>query len=76
MAVRESVFSVIKSSFHKHGAEQIDTPVFELKVKMYENLYCEDVVLNKSTYCNALIKGPLRYEPPQIRACPEHMIIK
>jgi len=31
MAVRESVFSVIKSSFHKHGAEQIDTPVFELK---------------------------------------------
>jgi len=31
MAVREHVFEVIKKCFHRHGAEQIDTPVFELK---------------------------------------------
>lgn len=31
MAVREHVFDVIKKCFHRHGAEQIDTPVFELK---------------------------------------------
>ncbi|XP_003741784.1 histidine--tRNA ligase, cytoplasmic [Galendromus occidentalis] len=31
MALRERVFNVIKESFARHGAEQIDTPVFELK---------------------------------------------
>lgn len=31
MAVREKVFDVVKKCFHRHGAEQIDTPVFELK---------------------------------------------
>ncbi|XP_022348741.1 histidine--tRNA ligase, cytoplasmic isoform X3 [Enhydra lutris kenyoni] len=31
MAVREKVFDVIVSCFKRHGAEVIDTPVFELK---------------------------------------------
>lgn len=31
MAIREKAFSIIKSVFKKHGAEEIDTPVFELK---------------------------------------------
>lgn len=31
MALRERVFAIIKESFARHGAEQIDTPVFELK---------------------------------------------
>lgn len=33
MAVREKVFNVIISCFKRHGAEVIDTPVFELKVR-------------------------------------------
>uniref|UniRef100_UPI003AB09D16 histidine--tRNA ligase isoform X6 n=1 Tax=Centroberyx gerrardi TaxID=166262 RepID=UPI003AB09D16 len=31
MAIRERVFNTIVSSFKRHGAETIDTPVFELK---------------------------------------------
>uniref|UniRef100_A0A8D0FZ78 histidine--tRNA ligase n=1 Tax=Sphenodon punctatus TaxID=8508 RepID=A0A8D0FZ78_SPHPU len=31
MAVREKIFSLIISCFKRHGAEAIDTPVFELK---------------------------------------------
>ena len=31
MAIREKVFEVIQSSFRRHGAVTIDTPVFELK---------------------------------------------
>ncbi|CAD5116130.1 DgyrCDS5054 [Dimorphilus gyrociliatus] len=31
MALREKVFQVIVSTFKRHGAETIDTPVFELK---------------------------------------------
>lgn len=31
MAIRERAFSIIKSVFKKHGAVEIDTPVFELK---------------------------------------------
>ena len=31
MAIRENVFTVIKSCFKRHGAVTIDTPVFELK---------------------------------------------
>ncbi|XP_072120268.1 histidine--tRNA ligase isoform X2 [Mobula birostris] len=31
MAIREKVFDTITSSFKRHGAETIDTPVFELK---------------------------------------------
>ena len=31
MAVREKVFDMIISTFKRHGAETIDTPVFELK---------------------------------------------
>lgn len=32
MAIRENVFDVITKCFQRHGAENIDTPVFELKV--------------------------------------------
>lgn len=32
MAIRERAFSAIISCFKRHGAEVIDTPVFELKV--------------------------------------------
>lgn len=31
MAIREGVFKVIVDCFKRHGAETIDTPVFELK---------------------------------------------
>ena len=34
MAIREKVFNTIIDCFHRHGAEQIDTPVFELKVSI------------------------------------------
>lgn len=32
MCVREHVFKVVTDVFKRHGAETIDTPVFELKV--------------------------------------------
>ncbi len=31
MAIREKAFGIIRSIFKKHGASEIDTPVFELK---------------------------------------------
>ena len=31
MSIREKAFEVIKGVFQKHGASEIDTPVFELK---------------------------------------------
>lgn len=31
MAIREKAFTIIRSIFKKHGASEIDTPVFELK---------------------------------------------
>ena len=31
MAIRDKAFGIIKSVFKKHGAVEIDTPVFELK---------------------------------------------
>jgi len=31
MAIREDAFNSLKTIFHKHGACEIDTPVFELK---------------------------------------------
>ena len=31
MAIREKAFNIIKSVFKKHGAVEIDTPVFELR---------------------------------------------
>ena len=31
MAIREKAFSIIKGVFQRHGAKEIDTPVFELK---------------------------------------------
>jgi hypothetical protein len=34
MAIREKVFNTIIGCFKRHGAETIDTPVFELRVSM------------------------------------------
>lgn len=34
-ALRQSVLDKIVAVFRKHGAESIDTPVFELKVSVY-----------------------------------------
>ena len=34
MAVREGAFKAIIKCFEKHGAVQIDTPVFEMKVNL------------------------------------------
>jgi len=44
MAVRESVFKTIISTFKRHGAETIDTPVFELKETL-TGKYGEDAKL-------------------------------
>lgn len=35
MAIRESVFQKIIAVFKRHGAETIDTPIFELKVNAF-----------------------------------------
>ena len=34
MSIREKVFKDIIATFKRHGAETIDTPVFELKVSV------------------------------------------
>ena len=31
MAIREKAFGIIRGVFKRHGASEIDTPVFELK---------------------------------------------
>ena len=41
MAIREQLFDKIVKVFKKHGAETIDTPVFELK-EILTNKYGED----------------------------------
>ncbi|KAM7417037.1 hypothetical protein PAMA_016919 [Pampus argenteus] len=41
MAIREKVFNIISSCFKRHGAETIDTPVFELKETLTDK-YGED----------------------------------
>lgn len=38
MAIREKVFNTIVGCFKRHGAETIDTPVFELKVELIWDL--------------------------------------
>lgn len=40
MAIREKVFNIITSCFKRHGAETIDTPVFELKVQSPHESSC------------------------------------
>ena len=37
MAIRESVIKKVVDVFKRHGAETIDTPVFELKVTYLSN---------------------------------------
>ena len=41
MAIRERAFNIIKGVFKKHGAVEIDTPVFELK-EVLTGKYGED----------------------------------
>jgi hypothetical protein len=38
MALRSSVLEKIVKCFHRHGAETIDTPVFELKVNQDKSI--------------------------------------
>ena len=42
MAVRERAFKAIIKCFEKHGAVQIDTPVFEMKVNLNSSKCCPD----------------------------------
>ena len=42
MAVRERAFKAIIKCFEKHGAVQIDTPVFEMKVNLNSTKCCPD----------------------------------
>ena len=41
MAIREKAFNIIRGTVQKHGASEIDTPVFELKETLTNN-YGED----------------------------------
>jgi histidyl-tRNA synthetase len=41
MALRSSVLEKIVKCFHRHGAETIDTPVFELKVGFSTSFSCQ-----------------------------------
>jgi histidyl-tRNA synthetase len=41
MAIRDKAFTIIRGVFQKHGASEIDTPVFELKEAL-TNKYGED----------------------------------
>ena len=57
MIIREQVIELVKSVFEKHDAETIDTPVFELKVKLLYDY-------NQGFYSNfllALSRYPLIY---------------
>ena len=38
MAIREKVLDAVIKVFKRHGAESIDTPVFELKVLKYAGI--------------------------------------
>ena len=44
MAIREKAFGIIRGIFKKHGASEIDTPVFELKETL-TGKYGEDTKL-------------------------------
>ena len=62
MAIREKAFNIIKGVFKKHGASEIDTPVFELKETLTSkygedskliigdsNIFRENVTISKGT---------------------------
>ena len=53
MAVREKVFNTIIECFQRHGAERIDTPVFELKVRNISSFIFG--IIQKYTLLNFLI---------------------
>lgn len=44
MAIREKVLDKVIAVFKRHGAESIDTPVFELRVSAFE-IKCQEVLL-------------------------------
>jgi histidyl-tRNA synthetase len=52
MAIREELFAKITKVFKTHGAETIDTPVFELK-EILCNKYGEDSKLIYNLECHA-----------------------
>lgn len=57
MAIREKVFNIITGCFKRHGAETIDTPVFELKVQCAHR--CPFTEHSHTTPVN----GKLQHEP-------------
>jgi hypothetical protein len=55
MAIRESVIKKVIDVFKRHGAETIDTPVFELKVR--ETTFLLIVRIKLKNMFNHLIKS-------------------
>lgn len=51
MAIRESVFQKIVAVFKRHGAETIDTPIFELKVPLASRWQFSKCVPNAEVGC-------------------------
>lgn len=51
MAIRERMFNTIISCFKRHGADSIDTPVFELKVDCIACASCSTIDDELFVYC-------------------------
>ena len=41
MVIRQQAFQAIMKCFERHGGEELDTPVFELKVKIFSCIKTE-----------------------------------
>lgn len=61
MAIREKVFNIVMKCFKRHGAESIDTPVFELK-EILTGKYGEDAKLIYDLEDQGGEKLSLRYD--------------
>ncbi|XP_040200752.1 histidine--tRNA ligase, cytoplasmic-like isoform X2 [Rana temporaria] len=61
MAIREKVFNIVVKCFKRHGAESIDTPVFELK-EILTGKYGEDAKLIYDLEDQGGEKLSLRYD--------------
>lgn len=59
MAIRQKAFNTIIAAFERHGAEQIDTPVFELKVSNEAKLDCWAPCVPQSTGIPISVQGSL-----------------
>ena len=45
MIIREKAFNLITNVFKRHGAVEIDTPVFELKETLTGNKYIKQKII-------------------------------